>query len=164
MKSLPGLYSSSSFFGCLPAPPPTPPFRLLRSLKTSLNALNALSALVCDQLVASPTACAALYQLLSLLLHVLLWFWLTPRALALAALLLARPMLAPLIVACAPPGVLAPPCWYAKIGLMPAFSCLLQLADKLYRSFVFATLWLWLPLRCCRPSPRCCLSGYIHPE
>lgn len=38
-----------------------------------------------------------------------------------SALLDAMPMLALPIVPCAPLGVLAPPCVYAKIGLMPAF-------------------------------------------
>ena len=65
--------------------------------------------------------CAALYQSLCDQLELSYALGTKPPLLLIpSALLLAKPMLAPLIVPALPPGVLAPPFENAKIGLSPA--------------------------------------------
>ena len=81
-----------------------------------------LKGVICVVLSICCQLCAALYQ--SLLLQLLLSYALStnpPLRLTPSALLLASPILAPLIVPALPPGVLAPPFENAKIGLSPAF-------------------------------------------
>ena len=91
-------------------------FRFLLVLFVTRMGVICVLLSICCQL------CAALYQ--SLLLQLLLSYAFgtkPPLLLSPSALLLAKPMLAPLIVPALPPGVLAPPFANAKVGLGPAF-------------------------------------------